>query len=199
MCHRMAPLMRGELEEALVGLKKNGRATLPERSASQDVADAYPGAQVPLFVPNEAGELEVCTLAWGFEGFGGSKKPIFNTRIETAMEHIREGRGMWEQPMLFGRCLVPVLCFWEPWTKEPEKRGTEVRFTLPGHRVFLLAGVQEGGRFSVVTTHPNPDMVPIHRRMPLVLGPGESKVWLGPDFERLSDRSGLKLDVTPEE
>lgn len=35
-------------------------------------------------------------------------------------------------------------------------------------------------------------------RMPLVLGPGESGVWLGPDFARFADRSAIQLTAEPE-
>jgi putative SOS response-associated peptidase YedK len=68
---------------------------------------------------------------------------------------------------------------------------------LPGHRVFLLAGVQQAGRFSVVTTAPNASVAPLHSRMPLVLAPGESRIWLSDDYARLADRSALTLDATP--
>ena len=60
-----------------------------------------------------------------------------------------------------------------------------------------MAGICEAGRFSVVTTAPNKDVSPVHNRMPLVLGPGESSLWLGSDFARLADRSGIALDVLP--
>ena len=80
---------------------------------------------------------------------------------------------------------------------ESEKAGRQVRrqylFRLPGARAFLLAAVREGDWFSVVTTAPNANVAPIHDRMPLVLGPGESATWLGQDFVVLSDRSALRL------
>ena len=85
---------------------------------------------------------------------------------------------------------------------ESEKAGRQVRrqylFRLPGARAFLLAAVREGDWFSVVTTAPNANVAPIHDRMPLVLGPGESSVWLGPDFASLSNRDAVRLSVTAE-
>ena len=45
---------------------------------------------------------------------------------------------------------------------------------------------------------PNASVAPIHDRMPLVLGPGESNVWLGPDFAELANRSALVLASDPE-
>ena len=85
---------------------------------------------------------------------------------------------------------------------EGERTGRLVRrqylFRLPGARAFLLAAVREGDRFSIVTTRPNASVAPVHDRMPLVLGPGESNVWLGPDFAELADRSALVLASDPE-
>lgn len=58
---------------------------------------------------------------------------------------------------------------------------------------FLLAAIQLDGMFSIVTTEPNESVAPVHDRMPLVLGPGESKVWLGPDFAGLANREAIVL------
>ena len=63
---------------------------------------------------------------------------------------------------------------------------------------FLLAGVTDGGRLSIVTTEPNAAVAPVHNRMPLVLGPGESDVWLFGDFASLADRRGVALSSEPE-
>ena len=70
-------------------------------------------------------------------------------------------------------------------------------FRLPGARAFLIAAVREGDRFSIVTTRPNASVAPIHDRMPLVLGPGESSVWLGPSFAALADRNQTILLSRP--
>ena len=85
---------------------------------------------------------------------------------------------------------------------ESERTGRPVRrqylFRLPGARAFLLAAVREGDRFSIVTTKPNASVTPIHDRMPLVLGPRESGVWLGSDFAGLANRSDVDLSSEPE-
>jgi putative SOS response-associated peptidase YedK len=199
MCHRVTPLLFEELQLALDDLRVTGRARVPARAPHTVVPDAYPGTQVPLFVMGSSGELEVQALTWGFDAtIGGKQKNVFNTRIETALSQASSGYGLWAQPIVEGRCLVPVRSFYESWTRSRERRGRDVRFTLPGHRVFLLAGIRDRERFSLVTTRPNADMQPIHSRMPLVLGPGESSVWLGPDFARLADRSHIRLEVESE-
>ena len=194
MCHRISPLLRAELEEALDMLHESGHARVPQRDSKVKVPDVYPGQQMPLFVADAGGGLAVATLTWGFDAPPGSRsKLLFNTRIETAVQHARTGRGLWAEAIQQGRCLVPVRGFYEHWTVSPPQRGVQVRFTLPRHRVFLLAGVQQDGRFSVVTTAPNADVATVHNRMPLVLGLGESHLWMGPEYAVLADRSGIAL------
>ncbi|MBR3224242.1 MAG: SOS response-associated peptidase family protein [Atopobiaceae bacterium] len=154
---------------------------------------------MPLFVPNEESDLQVAELVWGFETtIKGAQKLVFNTRMDTALRQLASGKGLWANSMTHGRCLVPVRAFYESWTKSTERRRTDVRFTMPGRQVFLLAGVQENGRFSIVTTNPNADVGAYHTRMPLVLAPGESKTWLGPGYASLAYRSKIRLDAEPE-
>lgn len=197
MCHKMMPLLMYELRAALDEMARSNHARVPRRSTEMVVPDAYPGQQVPLFVSDDAGNLCAVELTWGFAApAGGTSKLVFNTRIETALSQARSGEGLWADAILHGRCLVPVRGFYERWTRSEERRP-EVRFTLPGRQVFLLAGVCQDGRFSVVTTRPNADVAPVHQRMPLVLGPGESSAWLGEGFPALADRSGIRLEATP--
>lgn len=208
MCHRMSPLLFAELEEALRELRATGKAHVPRRNADIFVPDVFPGADVPLFVPEDDGQLGASVLKWGVQGPNTGNKLVFNTRLETAINQARTGRGLWAEPVLSGRCLVPVRSFYESWTQpDPQAPKAElgrrparrqVRYTLAGHGIFLLACVRAGDRFSVVTTVPNADVAPVHNRMPLVLGPGESSVWLGPDFALLADRSRIRLDAQVE-
>lgn len=203
MCHRMSPLTMRELEEGLKYMRATGHARVPRRDPSTVVPDAYPGTQVPLFVLDEndgaAGfpSLRAAELTWGFEG-GRRPGLVFNTRIETALRQAQTGSGMWAGPITHGRCLVPVRAFWERWT-QPDPKAREVRYGLAGHGIFLLGCVYEGERFSVVTTSPNAEVAAVHNRTPLVLGPGESRIWLGPDWPSLADRSAIRLDAEADE
>lgn len=196
MCHRISPLVIAELRAAMEELRLSGHARVPTRNEGDVVEDAYPGRQVALLAPGDDGAIEPLELAWGFANANaGAGKLVFNTRIETALSQARSGTGLWADAIVRGRCLVPVRAFFESWTVQPPRRGAQLRFTMPGHRVFLLAGVRQGNRFSVVTTAPNASVAPRHTRMPLVLGPGESHVWLGPGYASLADRSRIQLDV----
>ena len=207
MCHRMSPLLLRELQEGLKYMQVTGRAYVPRRDPSIVVPDAYPGSQVPLFVLRDDGTLAATELTWGFPSPAQGGRTVFNTRIETALRQATDGRGMWVTPITNGRCIVPVRAFYEWWTQPgtpragsddeasgKRSRRPQVAFQLAGHRIFLIACVRQGERFSVVTTEPNASVASVHNRMPLVLGPGESSVWLGNDWPSLADRSAIQLD-----
>ena len=197
VCHRIEPLRLSDLYEALKALRTSGRARVPRQDPGEVVPDAYPGKKIALFVPTPQGSLEPTELTWGFDGStNASSKLVFNTRIDTALSQARWGRGLWAEPIQSGRCLIPVRSFYESWTRMPPQRGAQVRFSYPGHQVFLLAGVWQNDRCSIVTTEPNASVAPMHSRMPLVLAPGESSIWLGPEFASLADRSRIVLDAT---
>ena len=207
MCHRMSPLLLRELQEGLKYMQVTGRAYVPRRDPSIVVPDAYPGSQVPLFVLRDDGTLAATELTWGFPSPAQGGRTVFNTRIETALRQATDGRGMWVTPITNGRCIVPVRAFYEWWTQPgtpragsdgeasgKRSRRPQVAFQLAGHRIFLIACVRQGERFSVVTTEPNASVASVHNRMPLVLGPGESSVWLGNDWPSLADLSAIQLD-----
>lgn len=198
---RFSPLTAEEAQ-AVLDARGTGRHGIRFIERPDPLHDARPGSTVPLFVPDGVGGLEVTKLEWGFP-LDGKTHAVFNTRIESALEQLRRGRrGMWAKAMAEDRCLVPVRAFYESSSTEKkntsENAGRPVRhqhlFRPPGARAFLLAAVQQDGLFSIVNTEPNASVAPIHDRIPLVLGPGESSVWLGPTFESLVSRSGVRLD-----
>ncbi|WP_072375258.1 SOS response-associated peptidase family protein [Thermophilibacter mediterraneus] len=203
MCVRMCPLTLEEAQAVLDARATPGAHAIRYIERPDPLRDARPGSIVPVYVP-EGGGLAVARLTWGFP-LDGKPNAVFNTRIESALEQLRLGRrGMWAMAIAEGRCLVPVRAFYEGHATErvaSEKTGKPVKrqylFRLPGARAFLLAAVREGDRFSIVTTRPNASVAPIHDRMPLVLGPGESSVWLGPGFAALADRNQTTLLSRP--
>ncbi len=159
---------------------------------------------MPAYVPGEDGGLITVSLLWGFDS-PRDGRPVFNTRLDTALSQLERGHGLWLGAIAHGRCLVPVRAFYEGHQTErvpSERTGKPVRrqyrFRLPGARAFLLAGVTAEGRLSIVTTEPNATVAPVHNRMPLVLGPGESARWLSGDFAALADRGRIALSAEPE-
>lgn len=203
MCVRMCPLTMEEAQAVLDARATPGAHAIRYIERPDPLHDARPGSLAPVYVPKD-GSLAVARLTWGFP-LDGKPNAVFNTRIESALEQLRLGRrGMWAKAIAEGRCLVPVRAFYEGHMTErveSERTGRPVRrqylFRLPGARAFLLAAVQLDGRFSIVTTEPNASVAPVHDRMPLVLGPGESSAWLGEGFAALADRSALCLSSSP--
>lgn len=195
MCHRIVPVQMDELQMALDLYATTGHARIPKDNPVPK--DVYPGAKLAAVVKERGGTLKAQELIWGFASTQPKRQGrVFNTRIETALSQLQEGYGMWVNPITRGRCLVPVRAFYESWTEpgSPAPDGkVAVRFTSEGHRIFLLAAVMKDGEVSIVTCPPNGDVGPVHSRMPLVLGPGESSIWLGPGFPKLADRSQIHL------
>ena len=207
MCRRFVALSYDDVLEMVVrieaGLPLTWEPDWPARSF-----EAFPNAGVPVVVPSSAPEgagmprLAVEELTWGYP-VEWRRGPVFNTRIETALA---PGRTMWSASFERGRCLVPALAFHESHATEtvpsvrtgrPVKR--QYRFSLPGGEAMLLAGVQEDGRFSLVTTEPNACVAAVHDRMPLVLRADEAQAWLEGDCALLVDRSGIGLVAAAED
>lgn len=170
-------------------------------------SQVYPKSISPLIIPKfdtasevpalVAGSLSACELSWGFEE---SWKPgvVFNTRIESA------AKPTWCESMEHRRCLIAVSSFFEthreetypsPKTGKPLKRQYE--FRVPGQNVVLIGCIWRGGNFSMVTTEANADMSPIHHRMPLIVQQDELPLWFGSDYQKLADRSSVRLDAQP--
>ena len=197
MCGRIALLTYDELEEVLSAVESRRGMRMAARG---DRAQARPGSAVTGIAAGESG-LELTPFTWGF-AFPGSKKLIFNTRIESALG----GTRMWADAIRDGRCVLPAATFFEPHGSEtarsprtgrPMKRQYE--FASPEGEPLLLASVQRDGRLSVVTTEPNASVARVHPRMPLVLRFEEVPIWLGDDFPTLADRSGFDLLSSPED
>lgn len=212
MCHRIVPLTLPELDAARASADGGGRASVPAEGTGE-AAEAYPGTAIPVLVPRRPigpGErvgmedFEVVPMVWGFEmapqrdaaaSRPATSRPklIYNTRIETALDQLRRGGGMWVEALLNGRCLVPVRSFFETHRSETatdpqtgKSTRMQYRFGLAGRSTSLLAAISEAGRVSIVTVEAYGEAAGVHHRLPLVLAPGESGVWLGPDFESLA-------------
>ncbi|MBQ9041739.1 MAG: SOS response-associated peptidase family protein [Eggerthellaceae bacterium] len=200
MCGRFEILTYEEVAAVVAAVEGHAAVgSLPDEPR----AHARPGSSILLFGRRaDDGEgLEIAESTWGFTPEWGTK-PVFNTRIESALS----GSGMWRGPIQDGRCVIPAAAFYEPHAAEtvrspktgrPMKR--QYRFAMPDAQPLLLAGVQADGRCSVVTCEPNRWVSPIHDRMPLALRFEEVATWLSPDWPALANRTDLSLEVTPEQ
>jgi putative SOS response-associated peptidase YedK len=109
---------------------------------------------------------ELFRALWGM----GSGKPRINVRSESRLG-----------PRT-ARCAVPADGFFE-WTERDGKRQP-VWYRRPGGQLLLFAGIWEdsdlGPRFAILTAPANPDVAPIHDRMPVILpeDPRAVDAWL---------------------
>lgn len=133
--------------------------------------DYFPREAVPVIGTGR----KVSLLRWGLP-MAGSKNVIFNARAETLAE-----KSMFRSS-LGNRCLVPATAFYE-WDREKRKYA----FSLGRTPVFYMAALWKGyvGKdgdkvfcFTIVTTAPNPQMQPIHNRMPAIIPEEYSQAWL---------------------
>lgn len=106
--------------------------------------------------------------AWAKDPKMGSK--LINARAETVMD-----KPSFRNAIRQRRCLVLADSFYE-WKKEGSYK-TPFRILRSQGELLVMGGIWETWRgagktihsFSIITTGPNAEMVPIHDRMPLVL------------------------------
>lgn len=192
----------GELEamDPLESYQPHLAAPVPDSPGER--RDAFPSTVAPLIAPTGHGsQLAIADMAWGYI-VPWKRGPVFNTRIETMLG---DPSCMWAESFARRRCVVPAWSFSESHgtevapsarTGRPVKR--QYAFRRPDGRPLLLAAIHDRGRFSLVTTEPNPAVAPVHDRMPLALDIAEAVAWLTGDLGRLADRSALQLTSTPE-
>lgn len=202
MCGRFVVLSREELATVVAAVER-GEWLEPMALASDSPrGQAFPGNTIHAFGAPD-GQLAVGSFHWGFP-VDWSKKPVFNTRIESALS----GRGMWRDLVQDGRCIVPAWTFFEPHATETvrsPKTGRQIKrayeFADPAGAPLLMAALTDGANCSIVTAEPNAAVSSIHPRMPLILRFQEVPQWLNgtrADIEPLADRSGIALSAYPE-
>lgn len=112
--------------------------------------------------------------AWSKDPKMGGK--LINARAETVLE-----KPSFRNAIRQRRCLVIGDSFYE-WKKEGKEK-TPFRILPPKGELLVMGGIWETWRgegkvihsFSIITTGPNAEMIPIHDRMPLVLPDVESR------------------------
>ncbi|WP_404421454.1 SOS response-associated peptidase [Nibricoccus sp. IMCC34717] len=150
-------------------------------------------SEVPIVMADLDGPLLV-KGRWGYPrmGLGEPGGPHANAKSETARElrtFSAAARGR--------RCLVPANGFYE-W-QEREGRKWPFLFELRGHESFCFAGLWlhagEDTVFCFLTTAANPDVAPMHDRMPVLLTAEGFGLWLSD--APLADNDWTTLCATP--
>lgn len=134
----------------------------------------------------EKGARSLALVRWGLIP-SWAKNPaelplFFNARAETAPD-----KPAFRGPFRHRRCLVPATGFYE-WKRESGGRKQPYLVRAPRRRILALAGLWDeyadaNGNLldsaTILTTAANPDLAPIHDRMPVVIEPEDYDRWLG--------------------
>ena len=186
------------------GLLRDGEPAPPPPRWKGPRHNCAPRQSVAVVRRSEGGR-EGLTMRWGFPPQWAWKKgkdpfdlpPLINARAEDALS-----KRTWASSLRARRCLVPTTGFYE-W----QKRG-KAKFPLlfrPTDGVAAYAGIWAGFDWgdkkdwpcmAFLTVAPNAAVVPVHDRMPVLLGPESWEAWLQPD---LDDDAILALLTTPAE
>ena len=117
--------------------------------------------------------------AWAKEVKSGYS--MINARAETVAD-----KPTYRTAFKHKRCLIPTTGFYE-WKREGSAK-VPYHIRMPGSEVFAFAGLwdrweRDGEGFdscSIIVTAANPDIQPIHDRMPVIVNPAQYNSWLNP-------------------
>ncbi len=144
---------------------------------------------------------------WGLIPSWARDPSIGNKMINARAETIAE-KPSYRNPLRSQRCLVPADGFYE-WKQNGEK--VPYRIFLKEPRIFSFAGLWDSWKnpegnllhsFTIITTSANEFMQSIHDRMPVILDPGDEKIWLNSEnsevvLSLLRPCSAGKMDAYP--
>ncbi len=140
-----------------------------------------PSQDVPIITAGAKGRRLVIAK-WGFRPSWGknSKLAPINARAESVATTM-----LFSAAVRDGRCLIPATGFYE-WKPVPGQKRKQPYFVrLKGGAPFAFAGLWTPGHLApptctIITTHANELLVPIHSRMPVILDPDDEALWLDP-------------------
>lgn len=158
--------------------------------ADEIPAEVFPTHQ-SVVVLSDKGERILTSMHWGFipgwikdEDMAGYDKPN-NSRAETVMRNLMDGRGMYFQAMRSGRCILSASS-WCEWTGEKGNK-TAHRLSVRGSEFVSFAGLYTyrkgfpGFSCTMITTAAEGAVAQFHHRVPVVLLSREDEDrWLDP-------------------
>ena len=132
---------------------------IDKKSASSEFGcrDIRPSDRAPVLTARK-GAVDAEMIEWGFPGFQ-KKGLIINARSETVLE-----KPMFRDSVLNRRCILPASGYYE-WSRD----RTKYAFRPKNAGTLYMAGIyklfDQGMRFVILTTAPNPSVQDIHDRM----------------------------------
>lgn len=176
MCGRFVFDIPGEIL-----LETFGLAALPAVRPRYNVA---PTQMVPAVRSDAEGVNRLDYLQWGLIPSWAKERSIGSRMINARSETVSE-KPAFRQAVRYRRCLVPASGFYE-WKQEGKLKSPHY-FQVKGGAPMVFAGLWESWKApegetvvscSILTTAANPLVGEIHERMPVILHPGEYRMWL---------------------
>ena len=143
-----------------------------------------------LTVRNRENSKHVQTMRWGLIPFWAKEARIGNKMINARSETVIENK-VFRTPFQKRRCLILADSFYE-WLRV-SKSKQPIRILLDSEKPFAFAGIWESWKdpndpnahavesCSIITTHANTLIQPIHDRMPVILPRELESDWLDLD------------------
>src|SRR3972149_7216657 len=137
-------------------------------------------------------------MRWGLIPFWAKEASIGYKMINAKAETVHE-KPSFRKSFKEKRCLVLADGFYE-WTKKDKKNKVPFRFVLKTKEPFSFAGLWDQWKnpdgeillsFTIITTHANELMSPIHDRMPVILQEKDESKWLDPKFKNTEKLKSL--------
>ena len=156
-----------------------------------------------LTVRNRENSKHVQTMRWGLIPFWAKEARIGNKMINARSETVIENK-VFRTPFQKRRCLILADSFYE-WVRV-SKSKQPIRILLDSEKPFAFAGIWESWKdpndpnadavesCSIITTHANTLIQPIHDRMPVILPRELESDWLDLDN---TDTSFLREIMIP--
>lgn len=139
--------------------------------------------------PIKGSQRRAGNLTWGFIPSWTKEEDINYSLINSRSETVHE-KPAFKSSFESKRCIIMADSFYE-WKKGKIKRP--YRFQLTDQTLFPMAGIyntytkKDGSKLytcSILTCGPNSVMSPIHQRMPVILRPDTSAIWLNKEAEQ---------------
>ena len=156
-----------------------------------------------LTVRNRDNSKHAQTMRWGLIPFWAKEAKIGNKMINARSETVIENK-VFKTPFQKRRCLILADSFYE-WVRV-SKSKQPIRILLDSEKPFAFAGIWESWKdpndpnahavesCSIITTHANTLIQPIHDRMPVILPRELESDWLDLDN---TDTSFLREIMIP--
>lgn len=150
--------------------------------------NATPGSLLPVVLLGKARIKRIGSLRWGLIPSWAEDQSVgysmINARSETLLE-----KPSFKKPFQRQRCIVPASGFYE-W-QELGKAKIPYYIRTLDQEVMGFAALfdkwEKDGQtvysFSIITTHANDLLAPLHERMPVILNKNSYDNWLDPLFD----------------